>query len=179
MSDDEAIIRRVLGGDVHAFREIVDRYQGLVYRLARNLLGRTADADDLAQDVFVAAFENLGAFDPRRAALPTWLLVIARNKCLNALKRRRPLTVEKFVEPMDRRTPEDSLARKEWLARFDAALAALPFEQRTAFVLAEIENLPYEEIARVEGVKLGTVKSRIRRAKDKLMRLLETAESEL
>jgi RNA polymerase sigma-70 factor (ECF subfamily) len=177
MSEEETIVRRVLEGDSQAFRWIVERYQGPVYRLVRNLLARTADVEDLAQDAFLAAYQNLAAFDSQRGSFAAWLFTIARNKCLNAAKRRR-LVGHADAEPVDSRTPELALAEGEWLQRFDAALAALPFEQRAAFLLAEIEGLPYEEIARIEGVPLGTVKSRISRAKEKLRGLLEPELSE-
>jgi RNA polymerase sigma-70 factor (ECF subfamily) len=177
MTEDETIIRRVLDGDIQAYRGVVERYQGPVYRLVRNLLAQPADAEDIVQDVLLAAFSNLAKYDPRRSAFSTWLFVIARNKCLNAAKRRWLLNGGDFPEPVDSRTPDDALSRREWFQQFDTALAALPFDQRTAFVLAEIEGLSYEDIARVEGVKLGTVKSRIRRAKDKLRQLIEPAES--
>jgi RNA polymerase sigma-70 factor (ECF subfamily) len=177
MSEEEAIIRRVLSGDTQAFRWIVERYQGPIYRLVRNLLVGTADVEDLAQETFLAAYQNLAAFDARRGTFATWLFVIARNKCLNAVKRRRPVA-DANTEPVDRRTAESALAESEWMRRFDAALAALPFEQRTAFFLAEIEGLPQDEIARMEGVPVGTVKSRVSRAKEKLRTLLRLELSE-
>jgi RNA polymerase sigma-70 factor (ECF subfamily) len=177
MSEEETIIRRVLEGDTQAFRWIVERYQGPIYRLVRNLLARRAEVEDLAQDTFLAAYQNLAVFDARRGTFATWLFVIARNKCRNAAKRRRRV-VDADAEPVDPCTPESALAEGEWLQRFDAALAALPFEQRTAFFLAEMEGLPYEEIARIEGVPLGTVKSRVSRAKEKLRGLLEPELSE-
>ena len=177
MSDDQAIIRRVLEGDVEAFRAIVERYHAPIYRVTRSLVG-PADADDLTQDVLVAAFENLDRYDSRRAPLAALLFAIARNRCRNAIRRRKPRSGDTVIEPCDADTPDAAAQRREWRARFDAALAALPAEQRTAFVLAELEDLSYEEIARIENVSLGTVKSRIYRAKSKLQRILESAEQE-
>jgi RNA polymerase sigma-70 factor (ECF subfamily) len=179
MSDEDAIVRRVLDGDIQAFGWIVGRYQGPVFRLVRGLLIDATEAEDVAQDVFLTAYARLADFDPHRASLATWLFVIARRKCLNVLKRRRAAPVADPPEPIDRRRPEDPLDREEWFARFDAALAALPDNQRVAFVLAEIEETPYDQIARIEGVPLGTVKSRIARAKEKLRELLAPAETEL
>jgi RNA polymerase sigma-70 factor (ECF subfamily) len=178
MSDEEAIIRRVLDGDVQAFREIVERYQRPVFRVVSNLLFDRAEAEDVTQDVFLTAFTRLPEYKAGRAPLATWLFVIARNKCLNAVKRRRPSSAARAPEPVDLRTPEESLDRQEWYCRFDAALAALPFDQRTAFVLAELEELPYDQIARMENVPLGTVKSRVARAKEKLRQLLEPTKIE-
>jgi RNA polymerase sigma-70 factor (ECF subfamily) len=177
MSDEEAI-RRVLGGDVQAFRPIVDRYQRPVFRVVSSLLLDAAEAEDVTQDVFLTAYTRLADYDSRRARFTTWLFVIARNKCLNVLNRRRPGVLSDGPEPLDPRGPDESLDRQEWFRRFDAALAALPIDQRTAFVLAEIEEMPYDEIARIENVALGTVKSRIARAKEKLRRLLQPLEIE-
>src|SRR5262245_50902233 len=90
MNDDLAAIRRVLAGDVQHFAVLVRRRQGSLCGLVRNLLPRSADWEDVAQDVFLAAYANLASFDPRRAAFRTWLFTIARNRCRNVLKRRRP-----------------------------------------------------------------------------------------
>src|SRR5262245_22901296 len=106
MGDDLLEIRRVLGGDVEAFRGLVERHQGSLFCLLRNLLGEAADVEDLAQDVFLAAYRNLSAYDPRQASFATWLLTIARNKCVNARKKRRPLTPGDLPEAADERTPD-------------------------------------------------------------------------
>jgi RNA polymerase sigma-70 factor (ECF subfamily) len=177
MGDEEAIIGRVLAGDVQAFRSIVDRYQGPVFRVVRGLLFDAADAEDVTQEVFLTAYARLAEYNVRRGPLASWLFVIARNKCLNVLARRRPEPIAPF-EPIDGRRPDEPLDRQEWFERFDAALAALPGDQRIAFVLAEIEDTPYEEIARIERVPLGTVKSRVARAKEKLRQLLKPLETE-
>jgi RNA polymerase sigma-70 factor (ECF subfamily) len=109
------------------------------------------------------------------AKFSTWLLTIARNKCVNSLKKRRPGTSERLPLPLYGGDPAEALIRRESAARFDRFLDTLPMEQRTAFVLAEIQEMSYEEIADIEGVPLGTIKSRINRAKDKLRSLLGNA----
>jgi RNA polymerase sigma-70 factor (ECF subfamily) len=114
----------------------------------------------------------LARFDSRRASFATWLFTIARNKCFNAMKRRRPQLVQLLPERADCRTPDFCLSEKEWFEQLDAALDALPFEQEAVFVLAEIHELPLEEIGQIEGVPLGTVKSRLSRAKEKLREFL-------
>ena len=176
MSDDLHAIERVLDGDVEAFRVLVERYQATLFRAIRRFLPTLADCEDIAQETFLAAFVHLGAYDPARASFSTWLLTIARNKCRNALKRKRPIAMAAPPEPADCRGPDAAMARQEAFRELDAALAALPFEQRTAFVLAELEGLSYEEIARIEGVRLGTVKSRVGRARQKLRARLRAPE---
>lgn len=177
MTDDGDLIRRVLNGEAAAFRVLVERYQAPLFGLLRNLLPDAGDCEDLAQEVFLAAYRALASYRPELSRFSTWLLAIARNKCVNLLQKRRPVVVRDLPEEADERTPDLALAEREFFRQLDAALAGLPFDQKTAFVLAEIQGLPYEEIARIEAVSVGTVKSRLSRAKEKLRSVLErTAE---
>jgi RNA polymerase sigma-70 factor (ECF subfamily) len=175
LSDDLQAIRRVLGGDPEAFRALVERYQRPLFCLVKNLLPDIAEREDVVQEVFLAAYRHLAAFDPGRSAFSTWLFTIARNKCYHALKKRRPLVLAEMPERADLQTPDREAAGNELCRRLDAALAGLPFEQQTAFVLAVVQGLSLEEVARIEGVKLGTVKSRLARAREKLRPYFETA----
>jgi len=176
MSDDDAVIQRVLRGDGAAFRVLVERHQDRLFGFLRRFLPGAADCEDVAQDVFLAAYRNLASYRPAAAQFSTWLLTIARNRCLNVLAKRRPAVCAIPPEPIDARTPEAALAEAEFFRQLDTALAALPLEQRTAFVLAELQGLALEEVARIEGVPLGTVKSRVARARDKLRAQLAPAE---
>jgi RNA polymerase sigma-70 factor (ECF subfamily) len=173
MSDDTSVIRRVLAGEVDAFRVLVERYQGLLCGFVRNLTCDRAEGEDIAQEVFLAAYVNLRSYNSDRSTFSTWLLTIARNRCVNAWKKRRPHATQRLPEAADFRTPESVLAQKELQQQLDACLAGLPVEQQTVFVLAEIQGLRHEEIARIEGVRCGTVKSRLNRAKEKLRALLQ------
>jgi RNA polymerase sigma-70 factor, ECF subfamily len=168
VNDEAEVIRRVVGGETEAFCLLVDRYQRPVLALAGGLLGNAEAAADVGQDVFLAAYERLGSFDATRSSFITWLLTIARNKCLNALKKKVPACPGTLLERPLVRTPEDELFEKEAFARLDLALALLPVEQRTAFVLAEFEGLSHEEISQIEGVAAGTIRSRLSRAKAEL-----------
>ncbi|MDZ4684229.1 MAG: sigma-70 family RNA polymerase sigma factor [Planctomycetaceae bacterium] len=172
MDDDRAVIARVQAGATDAFRVLVDRYQHVVWTFCRNLLRQPADAEDLTQDVFLVAFRKLSSYDADRAAFSTWLLTIARSRCCNRLQQRQPMN-ESSEEPLDRGpAPDETLADSEVWNRLDRALEQLPLEQRTAFVLAEIQELPHSEIAEIEGVEVGTVKSRVSRAKARLRDVL-------
>lgn len=174
MDGDWTLIERVLAGDLETFRELVERHQRRVFGFVRNLVRHAPDAEDLVQEVFVAAFRKLDSFDAERSQFSTWLLTIARNQCLNHLKRSSLPTVFRSEFDVEARTaqPMDAVLSCELHARLDAALDLLSLEQRTAFVLAEIQELPYAEIAIIEEVELGTIKSRVSRAKQRLREVL-------
>lgn len=166
-NEDAEVVRRVLAGQTNEYRLLVEKYQWPVFRFVHSLVGNQHEAEDLTQDTFLAAFANLASYTSSRARFSTWMFTIARNRCVNYLKRLKSMPGES-VEVIDERTAAEQISEREFLDQLDAALASLPLEQRTAFVLAEIEELPYAEIARIESVSLGTVKSRIHRAKQRL-----------
>jgi RNA polymerase sigma-70 factor (ECF subfamily) len=174
-SHERETIDRVLAGDTEAFRALVVRYQQPVLAFVGNLLRDRHHAEDVAQDVFLLAFARLGSFDAGRAAFSTWLFTIARNRCLNALSRRSPATTAHPPEPTDPHTPLAGLIRREALDQLDRALDDLPTPQRTAIVLAELVGLDQAEVARIEGVAPGTVRSRISRAKKALTESIRRA----
>lgn len=173
MLDEHLIIERILSGETAAFRLLVEHHQRLVFQFACNMLRGTQDAEDLTQDVFVAAFQNLRTFDPAKARLSTWLLTIARNRCCNQLKRRQVNTPGNIDAPDRQPGPAEAATYHEAQQHLSAALDSLSLEQRTAFVLAEIQELPLAEIAAIEGIELGTVKSRVSRARERLRAALK------
>jgi RNA polymerase sigma-70 factor (ECF subfamily) len=110
----------------------------------------------------------LASYNAKQASFLTWLFTIARNRCVNYLKRKRPVIDGEVTANTQLAANSDEAARNEFWSRLDDALDALPIEQKTAFVLAEIESLSYADIAHIEQTTLGTVKSRIHRAKQRL-----------
>ena len=176
MSEDSDIVKHVLNGDIEAFRFLVERYHRPVLSMIRRLIWDSHRCEEIGQDVFVAAFQKLSAFDPARSKFSTWLFTIARNMSINALKKKTPITVEHLPEILDSRNPSDELSDKELFAQMDQTLKALPGKLQRAFILAEFEEMPYEEIARIEGTCLGTVKSRINRARLRLHAAMKDIE---
>ena len=168
MTSDDQIVAQVVAGKTSEFRKLVEQYHPPVFRFARNLIGDEHDAEDVTQEVFLAAFDHLASYNAKRASLLSWLFTIARNRCVNYLKRTRPLVGGEAIADTPPVASSDDSARNEFWSRLDKALDALPIEQKTAFVLAEIEGLPYANIAHIEQTTLGTVKSRIHRAKQRL-----------
>lgn len=171
---------RAKNGDLTAFNELVVEHQTLVYNLCYRMLGQAQAAEDATQEAFVSAWRNISTF--RGEAFRPWLLRIAANLCRDELRRRgrRPsASLDTALEagmpdpPDDDPLPDDSLLTSELRGRLQAALLQLPEEQRTAIVLCDIEGLDYNEIATVMKTSLGTVKSRIARARLKMRDLLQ------
>jgi RNA polymerase sigma-70 factor (ECF subfamily) len=177
--EDAALVRKAQQGDMDAFESLVRKYQQRVYALCRRLTGAHQSADDLAQETFIKAYYALGRFDAQWPLYP-WLRRIALNTGLNYLKarkRERPLLEGAlgarrmpFTAPAD--DPEEQLERAEFEARFERAVASLPADQRSVFVLRFHESMSYEEISRTLDLPIGTVMSRLNRARQKLKSLL-------
>ena len=165
--DDEEMARRVVGGDLNAYRWLVERHQAVVFGLARQLVDH-AEAEDVAQEAFIRAFHHIERFDPEVATFRTWLLSIARNAGRNRRRRRGARSLGDGDEPRVEVAAGRRLEAEEVFAQLDAALDGLPVEQRAAFVLAELHELSMAEVAAIEGVPVGTIKSRLNRAKEKL-----------
>jgi len=176
MTDEISIIKAVLDGDIESFRELVQRYEKPVIGMIKNIIDDHHVCEDIAQDVFLTAYRKIKSYDPARSNFSTWLFTIAKNKSLNVVKKKRPSSISSLPEKSDTSGPTDTLIQQEFFDRLDKALQNLPGKQKTAFVLAEFEKLPYEQIAQIEGVRIGTIKSRINRAKTKLRSALKNFE---
>jgi RNA polymerase sigma-70 factor (ECF subfamily) len=179
MTEETGIIKAVLVGDTESFRLLVQRYQKPVIRMIANLINDRHICEDIAQEVFLAAYKKLPSFDPARSSFSTWLFTIAKNKSINAMKKKKVLSVSNPPENPDFSEPVDSLIQDELYIKLDQALESLGPKHRRALVLAEFENLPYEQIAQIEGVRVGTIKSRINRAKNRLRSALESIHGDI
>ncbi len=175
--DDSRLVRLAKEGDMEAFETLVRRHQQQVYALCRRVTGDHPSADDLAQETFVKAYFSLARFDDRLPLYP-WLRRIALNAALNYLRGKRrevPLENDQRIpaNPMAGRSDPAQTAEEADLERkLQAGLACLPSDQRQVFVLRHYEGLNYEEIAGALGMPLGTVMSRLSRARQKLRTLL-------
>jgi len=163
----------VQAGRTGDFTYIVHRYKSGLFRIVGNLVD-SAQVEDVVQDTFIAAFTHICSFDPERGSFCTWLYRIARNLALNARKKRRDQPLPEDLVIADERTPADDVQNNEIFRRLDQALEELRFQDRVVFVLTELEGLSYAEVARIEGLRIGTVKSRLARARARLRSLLES-----
>jgi RNA polymerase sigma-70 factor (ECF subfamily) len=178
MTHEQQTIQDVLNGKTDSFRWIIERYQRPVFQMVSNLIFDRHAAEDITQEVFMTAYQKLSMFDPMRSRFSTWLFVIARNKGINYLRKKNPLVSvdqQEIVSPND---PGDHIEREEFFQQMEDALNQLPSRQKRAFTLAEFENLPYDQIAQIECVSIGTVRSRIHRAKKKLQKTLKQISGE-
>ncbi|MFO0899641.1 MAG: sigma-70 family RNA polymerase sigma factor [Pirellulales bacterium] len=171
VADDSQLIDRALAGQSAAFGELVLRYQDRLYNTLASTLGCAEEARDVAQEAFVQAYLKLETFQ-RNAAFYTWLYRIAFNVSVSRRRRQRPTQSVEAVreqageEPLDRAgAPADRLEQQERAAQVQAALAQLSEDHRTVLVLREIEGFCYETIAETLDVPVGTVRSRLRRAR--------------
>ncbi len=176
---DESLLAGVAAGDAEAATALVRRYQRRVYGLARAVLGDPGAAEDVAQETFVRMWRHAEAYDPRRASVATWLLTIARNLSIDALRLRRadPVDPESLVAlalPEPSVGPEDAAVDGDDLRRVREALRDLPAEQRVAVVRAAYLGQTAAEIGELEHIPLGTAKTRIRTALMKLRTALAT-----
>ena len=178
MTREEQAIQDVLNGKTDSVRWIIDRYQRPVFQMIFNLIQDRHAAEDVTQEVFVTIYQKLSRFDPMRCRFSTWLFTIARNKSINYLRKKRPTVLMDSQEIPSSANPGDSVDKEEFYQQMDEALNQLPPRQKRAFMLAEFENLPYDQIAQVECVSIGTIRSRIHRAKKKLQKALKQVSGE-
>jgi RNA polymerase sigma-70 factor (ECF subfamily) len=181
--DDQDVVQAVLNGQQHRFAELVDRYQTQIVNYVCRMLGNYEDAVDLSQDVFLKAYSGLGSYRPQYP-FPAWLFRIARNAAIDEIRKRRLVTVslDAPVELEDGSVgrevespgldPEDAYLGVEFADRVSAAIDELPEKYREAIILRHAADLSYDEIAEALELPLGTVKTRIFRARDALRRSL-------
>ncbi len=187
--DEAGIIQAAKRGDVAAFNRLVMAHQGLAYNVAFRLMGDADAAADATQEAFLKAFRAIGQY--RGGSFRSWLLRIVTNACYDQLRyhRRRPSEpllpetnddgapadyTSRLMDPAE--SPEDSALRRELNEMLQQAILRLPPDQRLILVLSDVEGFSYREIADTIGLPLGTVKSRLSRARTRLRDLLQEQE---
>jgi len=186
--DDDLLVKRSRSGDLDAFEELVKRYESKVYTIAFRFTGNHADAGDLAQDAFIRAYQALGSFRGD-ASFATWLYRIASNVCRDELRRKQRRKKVSLDEVLSQggggnpslvsvdMSPQECLEKTEMRELVQRELAGLPRDYRLILVMREIQGLSYEEIASALECNLGTVKSRLNRARQALkQKVLEHRE---
>jgi RNA polymerase sigma-70 factor (ECF subfamily) len=185
--DEKALIVAAQQGDVDAFNRLVLAYQNMVYNLAYRILSDGDAADDATQDAFLSAYRAIGRF--RGGSFKAWLLRIVTNACYDQLrvKQRRPTVPIEALLVSDPESgplfadegeqPEEYVLRRELSGVIQVGIGTLPADQRVTLVLSDIQGFSYQEIAEITDTSLGTVKSRLSRARARLRDfLLERGE---
>lgn len=177
---DQTLVERTAAGDREAFATLYRRHQGAVYRFARLMTGSPSAAEDIVQDVFLALMKDAARYEAQRAALTTYLFGTARR-----VTRRRLLRERRFVDiGADRGTshrdvaPDASAAleRRDALHQLRCAILSLPSRYREVVVLCDLQNVPYETAAGSIGCAVGTIRSRLHRARRLLATKLRRAD---
>ncbi|MGB6193104.1 MAG: sigma-70 family RNA polymerase sigma factor [Terracidiphilus sp.] len=161
---DASLIHRVLGSDHSAMAEIFDRYGSLVYSIALRILKDPGQAEDILQEILLQVWKHPAKFANGRGSLPAWLAVVARNRSIDLLRKRRPIEP---VSDLNVASPENlasEVERNTMIEKVRNAMKDLPMPQQRLIELAFFEGMTHSEIAARTGEPLGTVKTRIRTA---------------
>ncbi|MCH8815229.1 MAG: sigma-70 family RNA polymerase sigma factor [Chloroflexi bacterium] len=182
MEQSEAsLIERAREGELDAFNLLVERYERPLYNLCLRMLSSQQSAEDATQDAFISAYRSIRSF--RGGSFKSWLFRIGANACYDELRRQRSRPSRSLDEPVgeDERTievpdtgptPEESAENVELRDAMGEAIAGLPPDQRLAIIMRDVQGLDYEEISEATNANLGTVKSRINRARTRLRKAL-------
>ena len=184
--EDSDVVAAFLGGEERAFQELVQRYQTRLLNFIYRTIGDRERAEDLVQEVYIRVYRHLHRFD-RSKKFSTWIYTIASNLAKNELRNRsrNPLvlfqTIKKNWQDEDRplqfedatSRPDDLYRKRHLRALVEDTVAKLPEHHREVFVLRELEGKSYEEIAEITDCNLGTVKSRLNRARNSFAAIIE------
>jgi RNA polymerase sigma-70 factor, ECF subfamily len=186
LENEAGLIRAARRGNLDAFNALVLYYQDGVYALAYRIMGEAAAAADAAQEAFITAFRRLDTY--RGGNFKSWLLRIATNACYDELRRRKRRPIVAFDDlpggesddgpalPADAPTPEQAVQQGELNRAIENCITALQLDQRTVLILSDVEGLSYQEIAESQGVNLGTIKSRLSRARAGVRQCLQAVQ---
>ncbi len=184
MKPEQELIAESLSGSHEAYSELVNRFSGRLFSAMLHVIGSHDDAEEVVQETFVQAYVKLDTFQGNSQFF-TWLYRIAFNNSLSRRRRRRPdVSLESNrestgIDPEDRlEQPEEPLLRQERVAIVHQGLQMLSEEHRSILVLREMEDMAYEDIAEVLSINIGTVRSRLSRARAALKTILEELEAD-
>ncbi len=168
-------------GNMDAFRVIYDETKNMVYSIAQKLVRDGQDIEDLMHDVYLRVYEQRKRYSPKKAKFTTWAYRVALNHAINMTKRRRwsfiDIDIDKLI-PQKNEEPDglDRIINGDNALLVDRALKKIPVKYRICLVMKEIEELPYQEIADMLGISIGTVRSRIHRAKKAVKEILDKGQ---
>ena len=179
---DELTLRRAQKGDARAFEALVTPYEGMIWRVCWHYTGHTEDAQDCAQEAMLKAWRSIGAYR-RDCSLETWLYRVCASVCMDFLRSRKrretqpmPEAEEGFDVPDSAPLPDEQAVARQEREALRRAMDELPEDMRTVLILYALEKRKYEDIAVITGTAVGTVKSRLNRARQRLQEILTKRE---
>ena len=186
MDNDLELLKRCLAGENRAWESLLSLHSRKIYNLCYRFTGRTAEAEDLTQEVFIKVFQTLKSYDQAQGTFSTWLARVARNHLVDHYRRTKRDRVTSSLDdepgelesrPSPTASPATGVESRERRELLQQGLDKLSPDLREAVILRDLNDLDYDEIARVLGVPQGTVKSRINRGRLELARVLKRMES--
>lgn len=183
------LIEKAKNGDIEAFEELIKQSEKIVYNIAYRMLNNCEDVKDISQEVFIKVYKNLKNFD-EKSAFSTWIYRIAVNTCIDEMRKRKgkqTISIEEEVQqedgavkkqiPVQIETPEENYIKKERKEELLSAVEELSQTHKTVLTLRDLEGFSYAEIAEITETSVGTVKSRLSRAREQLKNILELLET--
>lgn len=163
---DHALMRQIQQDDFDAFEKLVDRYKGRLVNVITRMLNDQSEAEDLVQETFLRVWTHRQDYD-FSYCLSTWIYTIALNLAKNELRKHRKFKFFNLIEMSEKgiEIPDPKMGPSALGHMLDQAIGTLPVKYKTAFLLRDVEQMSYEEVAQILGVPLGTVKSRVNRAR--------------
>jgi RNA polymerase sigma-70 factor (ECF subfamily) len=177
--DDQLLIKRAQDGDIDAFEDLIRAYEKKIYSIAYNMMNSREDAQDVTQETVLKIFRSLSMFNGK-STFSAWIYKVTTNTCLDELRKRKHtlLSIEKMSEDGvqfrdDAYTSEELLTQKLLGQRISAEIDTLSPDYKLMIVLRDVQGMSYQQIAEITGISIGTVKSRINRARRQLREKLE------
>lgn len=170
----EEFVKKLKKGDVQAFEKLVKEYQKKIYSTCCMLLSDAEDAEDAVQDVFIKIYNNISSFN-EKSLLSTWIYKITQNTCYDYLRKKKNVVFDEIPETLaDDKflTPEQAMEKMENVELVRECIKEIPLKYRTVLILREFDDMSYGEIADACDISEGTVKSRIYRAREYLLKLI-------
>lgn len=185
MDMDTEIVERILKGDIDAFEELIDKYQKMIYNLAYRMFNNASDAEDITQEVFLKIYRNIEKCSGK-PSIKTWVYTITYNTCIDEIRKNKgkeKISLDKNLSSDDgvysfeldskEPTPEMYLLNKEGIKDIENAINQLNETNRTLVFLRDVKGLSYNEISEIMDMNIGTVKSRLNRARNNLKNILK------
>ena len=185
MNIDTELVEKIIKGEMNSFEELINKYEKMIYNLAYRIFNNYSDAEDITQEVFLKVYRNIQKCRGKES-IKTWVYTIAYNTCIDEVRKRKgkinislDMTLDsgdgdyKFEFASKELTPENKLINKEEIKEIENAINKLKEEHKTLIFLRDIKGLTYNEISEIMDINIGTVKSKLNRARTNLKNILK------